>query len=104
MYALLKAPRVRDFLATKYIQRLGDISYSLYALHFLILATISSYLGLMWNAHLDMGLAFGVYLISTIALVTLSYFAWKWVDLPGIALAKKFSLLFVNKPAARPVT
>ena len=95
MYALLQAPRVRNFLATKYIHRLGEISYSLYALHFLVLASISSYLGIIWNAHLDLGLTVAVYLISTAALIALSHFAWKWIDLPGIALSKRFSHYFL---------
>lgn len=95
MYALLQAPRVRDILAMKYIQRLGDISYSLYALHFLVLAGLTSYLGLIWNAHLGLTLAALVYLISTAFLVIFSYFAWKYVDRPGIELAKKFSRYFL---------
>jgi len=95
MYALLQAPRVRDILAMKYIQRLGDISYSLYALHFLVLASLTSYLGIRWNAHLDLSLAASVYIISTLFLVGLSYIAWKWVDRPGIELAKKFSRYFL---------
>ena len=95
MYALLQAPRVRDILAMKYIQRLGDISYSLYALHFLVLAALTSYLGLIWNAHLSLTLAALVYLISTAFLVIFSYFAWKYVDRPGIELAKKFSSYFL---------
>lgn len=95
MYALLQAPRIRNFLATKYIQRLGDISYSLYAIHFLVLASISSYLGLIWNAHLDLGLTIAVYLISTAILIILSFLAWKWVDRPGIELAKKISRYFL---------
>jgi peptidoglycan/LPS O-acetylase OafA/YrhL len=95
MYALLQAPRIRDILAMKYIQRLGDISYSLYALHFLVLASLTSYLGLVWKAHLSLTIAAFVYLISTAFLVVLSYFVWKWIDRPGIELAKKFSRYFL---------
>jgi peptidoglycan/LPS O-acetylase OafA/YrhL len=95
MYALLQAPTLRDILAKKYIQRLGDISYSLYALHFLLLATLTSYLGLKWEAHLDVKLAFLVYLITTGTLLIVSYYAWKWVDRPGIELSKRISRYFL---------
>ena len=95
MYALLQSPKVRNFLATKYIHLLGDISYSLYALHFLVLASLTSYLGLTWQGHLELHLIATIYLISTLVLVTISYFAWKWIDRPGIMMSKKFSRYFL---------
>jgi peptidoglycan/LPS O-acetylase OafA/YrhL len=95
MYALLQLPKIRNFLATKYIHLLGDISYSLYALHFLVLASLTSYLGLIWQGHLELQLIVIIYVISTFVLVTISYFAWKWIDRPGILMAKKFSRYFL---------
>jgi peptidoglycan/LPS O-acetylase OafA/YrhL len=95
MYALLHSAKVRNFLATKYIHFLGDISYSLYALHFLVLASLTSYLGLIWQGHLELHLIVSIYLISTIVLFIMSYFAWKWVDRPGIQMSKKFSRYFL---------
>jgi len=95
MYALLHAPKIRSILARKYFHRLGEISYSLYAFHFLVLASLTSYLGYIWNAHLDFKLIIAVYLISTLCLFFISYLSWKWVDGPGIVLAKKFSRYFL---------
>ena len=95
MYALIQAPKVRDILAKKYFQQLGDISYSLYAIHFLVLASLTSYLGLRWEAHLDLSMTVIVYIVSTLFLLGVSYLSWLWIDRPGIELAKKFSRYFL---------
>lgn len=102
MYVLLQLPELRTLLHSKPIRFLGDISYSLYALHFLVLISLTSYLGLHWQAHQSALLIVAVYIVTTLALVILSFVTWKLVDRPGIELAKRFSALFVKKPALGP--
>lgn len=96
MYALIQSTKVRHILAKPLFHFLGEISYSLYALHFLILVSFTSYMAIhpIWN-----------YLATTVLLIISSYAMTKLIDKPGIKLAKKFSgLFFVNKPAGRTVT
>ncbi len=91
MYSLIQSGSVRTFLNRGFFRFLGDISYSLYALHFLLLASLTSYLGLIWMPHLDLGPIIGLYIICTVILMFISYFSWKYVDKPGITLAKKIA-------------
>lgn len=103
MYVLLQMPEIRRVLSLKPLKILGDISYSLYALHFLFLSSMTSYLGMIWQAHESTSMVVGLYLITTAALLVSSYVMWLLVDRPGIVMAKKFSSLFVHKPAVRTV-
>ena len=104
MYVLLQSPNLRKVLAWKPIHRLGEISYSLYALHFLVLVSLTSYLGLTWKAHESMSLMIALYLITTGVLLTLSYMTWRLIDQTGIEVAKKISLLLMRKPTGRTIS
>jgi peptidoglycan/LPS O-acetylase OafA/YrhL len=107
MYALLQAPALRSILANRFFTFLGNISYSLYVLHFALLMSVTSYLGMRWQAHESFMKALAVYAITTTILLIISYGGWKWVDQPGINLArfvgKKAVRLFLRgKPTLRP--
>lgn len=84
MYVLLQAPHLRRLLAWKWFRRLGEVSYSLYVLHFAILISLTSYFGLKWQAHESLLLVLALYLVTTVALLFLSYLMWRFVDRPGI--------------------
>jgi peptidoglycan/LPS O-acetylase OafA/YrhL len=45
MYALLQTTKMRDILNKSFFKWLGDVSYSLYAIHFLILVSLTSFIG-----------------------------------------------------------
>lgn len=96
MYALIQSPTIRELLSRHFFQFLGNISYSLYAVHFLLLASLTSFLGIYWQAHLNISLVLVVYLITTVTLFILSFLAWKFVDKPGIELAKKIATKFIT--------
>lgn len=104
MYVLLHSPWIRKILALKPFKVLGDLSYSLYALHFLVLVSLTSYLGLIWKAQESISLMIAVYLITTTVLLILSYFTWRLVDAPGIEIAKRVSLLLMRKPTGRTIS
>jgi peptidoglycan/LPS O-acetylase OafA/YrhL len=96
MYALIQSPNIRSFLNFRFFQFLGNISYSLYAIHFLLLASLTSFLGIYWQAHLNISYVLLVYLITTVTLFILSYLTWNFIDKPGIALAKKIAAKLIN--------
>lgn len=104
MYVLLQAPRFRKILNLAPFKILGEISYSLYALHFLVLVSLTSFLGLHFKAHESTFLVVGVYGISSSVLLIASYLMWKFVDAPGIEFAKKLSALLMNKPTTRTIS
>ena len=91
MLALLHAPRARAWLNTKIIHRLGELSYSLYVLHFLVLISFTSWLGLLWKPQESMLKVTVLYLLTSAILILVSHLAWRYVDIPGIKIAKKFS-------------
>lgn len=103
MYVLLQAPNFRKVLNLPPFKILGDISYSLYALHFLILVSLTSFLGIHFKAHESTMMVVGVYCISTSVLLVSSYLMWKFVDAPGIEFAKKISSLLMHKPTRRTI-
>ncbi|MBU6153344.1 MAG: acyltransferase family protein [Bdellovibrionales bacterium] len=91
MYVLLNSPRVRAYLAQGVPDFLGKISYALYAIHFLILVSFTSWLGCIWSSHeTNSGIAIN-FLMTTALLISVSYFLYRWVDHPGIQFSKWFA-------------
>ena len=91
MYALIHSPSVRSFLARGVPDFLGRISYALYAIHFLILASFTSWLGSTRASHEALsGIAFN-FLITTSLLIPVSYLLYRWVDQPGIKFSKEIA-------------
>ena len=103
MYVLLQSPKLRDVLHTKPILRLGELSYSFYSIHFLLLTSLTSYLGLIWQGHKSFAVSVLIYIITTIVLMIVSYGMWKWVDGPGIRLGKAFSKKILGNPGTAKV-
>lgn len=91
MMALLQSPKMRMWLNSKMIHRLGEISYSLYVLHFLILVSFTSWIGLAWTPQESIFKVILLYLMTTGLLIFASHYTWRYVDVPGIQIAKKFS-------------
>jgi peptidoglycan/LPS O-acetylase OafA/YrhL len=80
--------RAKSWLSHPLLQFLGKISYALYAIHFLILGSVSSWLFLQLNAHLPYGLSFFLVLLSAIPMIILSAILMtKYVDQPSIKAA-----------------
>lgn len=81
----------RDLLASRPVQFLGRISFSIYLLHFIVLCSLSSALYvLLPRAPFYLALQFLVY-VSICVLA-----AWvfeRWVDRPAIAVSRRFTVL-----------
>ena len=84
--------QLKAFFQHPLFQFLGRISYSMYAVHFLILGSVSSWLFLMLNHRLSYGLSFLlVSLLSTPIIILASIWMTKYVDEPSIKAAANAS-------------
>ncbi len=80
--------RLKDFLQHPVFQFLGKISYALYAIHFLVLGSVSSWIFLWLTPHLPYGLCFLlVLLMSAPIIIFASIWMTKYVDEPSIQAA-----------------
>ncbi|PCJ57070.1 MAG: hypothetical protein COA79_17215 [Planctomycetota bacterium] len=85
---ILGSTKIQSILNHKYLKFLGEISYALYVIHFLVLGTFSSGLFLFLYSYMPYDLAFIItFLISIPLIVLLSYLATKYVDGPTIKLS-----------------
>ena len=99
--------RIKVYLNRPFLQFLGRISYGLYAIHFLVIGSISCWLFLRINRHIDYGLSFLVVLLSGLPLIIiLAYLVTKYVDKPSIKLANfvgEKTIVFINLEFTRNI-
>jgi peptidoglycan/LPS O-acetylase OafA/YrhL len=80
--------RIKQYLNLPALQFLGHISYGLYTTHFLIMASLSSWLFLFLTNFLSYNLSFIIVLLSGMPIIILAAFlVTKYVDNPSIKLA-----------------
>ena len=80
--------RLKSFLQHPLFQFLGKISYAMYAIHFIILGSVSSWLFLMLNHRLPYGLSFLlVSLLSAPIIILTSIWMTKYIDEPSTKAA-----------------
>jgi peptidoglycan/LPS O-acetylase OafA/YrhL len=91
MYVLIHSTSFRKHLAKGIPDFLGRISYSLYAIHFLILASFTSWLGLEYSSHESVEKIAINFFLTTLILVCASQILHRLVDRPGIRFSKWFS-------------
>lgn len=99
--------RLKAFLQHPFFQFLGKISYSLYAIHFLILGSISSWLFLKISPYLPYQLSFLlVFLWSAPIIVITSIWMTKYIDEPSIKAAAYVSkrVIEIGEKAIVPIT
>jgi len=91
MYVLLNSYRLQNFFSSPVPVFLGKISYSLYLIHFLVISTFTSALFLFLHPLLPYGAAVLIScLMSLLLILPLSYLFYKYVDMTGVELSKKF--------------
>jgi peptidoglycan/LPS O-acetylase OafA/YrhL len=70
----------------------GKISYGVYAVHFLVLGSLSSYLFLTLSAHFGYAVSFLLILLSGLPIIIfLAYFSTKYIDEPAIWAASRLA-------------
>jgi peptidoglycan/LPS O-acetylase OafA/YrhL len=83
-------PQVKEHLQSRIFLFLGKISYGLYAIHFLVLGSFSSWLFLRLHDRLGYASSFlAVFFISLSLMLGLAYLITKYIDEPSIALASR---------------
>jgi peptidoglycan/LPS O-acetylase OafA/YrhL len=83
IYLILISRTTQKVLSGLVPKKLGEYSYSMYLIHFPILASFSSYLLIKSVPHLVN------FILTTLLVLFISAFMRQWVDLPSINLPKK---------------
>jgi peptidoglycan/LPS O-acetylase OafA/YrhL len=86
---LLNSKRMQKAFSHKYLLFLGEISFAMYLLHFIVLGSFSSFLFLSLEPHMLYFQAFFLtFIISLILILSLSYAMYLYVDLKAVHFSK----------------
>jgi peptidoglycan/LPS O-acetylase OafA/YrhL len=96
MIVLLQMPKLREHLERPFFKRLGELSYSLYVLHFAMLASFTSFMGLKFQVHNSPAKIALLYLSTALLVWTISEVGERLVDRPGVILSRRFSEKVMN--------
>lgn len=91
LLAFLVSPRLQRWVSHRWLQRLGDWSFAIYVLHFLVLGTLVCQ-AFLWLRSSAVGYLPAVALANAMGLLVLfpvAALATRWVDRPSIALANR---------------
>lgn len=78
-------PRIQFYLESRCLVLLGKLSYAVYAIHFIVLGSFSSWLFLLLYNRLGYGAAFAAVSVASLTLIlTLAYLVTRFVDEPVI--------------------
>lgn len=89
MINVLCSKRIANILSSRIFLFLGDISFSMYLIHTIIIGTLSSYMILMLTKFFSYNISFIITFITSIVLIIyLSIIMYKHVDLKGIEYSK----------------
>ncbi len=101
MIALLGSPRLQRLFSSRLFLFLGEISFSLYLLHFTIMCSLSTYLFTQFTERFDYHTSV---LLSTLAtlpvMLAASFVMYKYVDAPAIQCSKQIYHRFFRQNAA----
>lgn len=94
MLVIMNSSRLKAFLSSKIPVLLGEISFSLYLTHLIIICSFSSFLFKLLYKHFSyLNTAIIVFIPSLILCLTISYLMNKYIDQPAI----RFSYFIYNK-------
>ncbi|WP_071837649.1 acyltransferase family protein [Hymenobacter norwichensis] len=87
--AVTASGTLRRILGARWLRWLGSISFSLYLLHFLVIATFTSALFLALPSQISYHAGVALSLLATVpVLLLLAWLMYRLIDLPGIRLAR----------------
>lgn len=96
--------RAQQYLTHRIWLFFGRISYSVYAVHFLVLGSVSSFLFLSLYSHFGYALSFLMVLISGLLIIVVTaYAATVYIDEPVIRIASRLADRVVNFLKSAPI-
>jgi peptidoglycan/LPS O-acetylase OafA/YrhL len=100
---LVLTPKAQALLGRRPMRYLGRISFSLYLVHLLVLASLSAGLFLLMQPHLGYKVSAGVsFLVSLVVTLGLAEVLTVWVDRPAIRWSGKiYRRFFTGEPPVR---
>lgn len=85
LVAIFSSGKLKTIFSNRKLVFLGEISFSIYLVHVLVLSSFSCYLFLILYPHLSYLLSFIIIFILSIPLIIfVAYFVTKYIDRPGI--------------------
>ena len=89
--------KLKILLRHPVLQFLGEISYGLYVMHFLVLGSLSAWLFLILNDYFSYTQSFVIVVFSNLPIsILVAYLATKYIDHPSIELARNIGNQAVN--------
>jgi len=86
---LLNSKKMQKILSFKYFLFLGEISFTMYLLHFIIIGSLSSFIFIKLESHMPYADAFlFTFFLSVAFIITASYLMYLYVDKKAIYLSK----------------
>ncbi|MEI7890423.1 MAG: acyltransferase [bacterium] len=95
---LLDSRRMQKIFSFRYLLFLGEISFAMYLLHFIVLGSLSSFIFMKIGNNLPYAQAFFVSFTVSIAFIFIvSFFTYKYVDKKAVYYSKLFYQRFFGK-------
>jgi peptidoglycan/LPS O-acetylase OafA/YrhL len=103
MIAILASTGIQKILSSPICVFLGNISFSLYLLHFTILCSVSGYIFSLLNGSFSYNVSVCIsFLLSFPLMMVGSYLMYRYIDTTSIFWAKKFYLTLFRKQVKPP--
>ncbi len=95
---LLDSKRMQKIFSSRYLLFLGEISFAMYLLHFIILGSLTSFIFLKLDPHLPyLEAVLSSFVISIIIIFCVSYFMYLYVDKKAVHFSKVlYNRIFKN--------
>lgn len=101
MIVLLDSRRMQKLFSFKYLLFLGEISFAMYILHFIILGSFSSFIFIILQPHVPYVVDFLIsFLLSVGVIFLISYWVYEYVDKRAVRLSKYIYAKFFTKKNA----
>jgi peptidoglycan/LPS O-acetylase OafA/YrhL len=82
---------------------LGELSYSIYLIHLLVLTPVAAFVIVRFGQDLDAPLRFAIVLVIVLPVVcALSWITYNLIEMPGQKMGRVVLQRFARKPALRP--
>jgi peptidoglycan/LPS O-acetylase OafA/YrhL len=102
--SVLLNPQLQQMLSGKGLEFLGRISYAMYATHFLLLGSFSSWLFLNLHSQLNYNESFAIVVVLSIGiLIAISYSLTRYIDEPITRFANNLAKKYLQEISDQPL-